>query len=179
MPFEATAVPDRRQDAGSWKLHAARGGTTRRASIGGVHCKRSPSSWAVQHPSFVPRQPKGSVVPRSRQAAWKSPVGALVASAAIGRAEGAIDYGVSSGCHTWSGLLKEAGVHAALGLGEGIGQEFIPVFGEAEGDHAALTGWWSSLTAVPYHGGNTRFWPSHACRLPAEEFGARLASLRC
>lgn len=74
------------------------------------------------------------------------PIGAVGVASAIGGAEGALDYSVSAECHTWSGLGQEIGKHALIGGGEGIADEFVPLFEPSDGEHVVPTNWWQTLS---------------------------------
>jgi hypothetical protein len=75
-------------------------------------------------------------------AGFDIPVGSLLGAASINGAEGVVDYAVSGGCHSWTGLQREVGIRGLIGLGEGAAEEFVPLFQPGEGTHAIPTNWW-------------------------------------
>jgi hypothetical protein len=75
-------------------------------------------------------------------ASYELPVGSLLGAVGINEAEGAFDYAVSGGCHSWAGLLEEVGNHGLFGLGEGTVEEYVPPFQPAGGAHAVPVNWW-------------------------------------
>ena len=70
------------------------------------------------------------------------PVGSLLGAIGLNEAEGAFDYAVSGGCHSWAGLENDVGEHGLFGLGEGVLEEFVPFLQPAEGAHAIPASWW-------------------------------------
>lgn len=70
------------------------------------------------------------------------PVGSLLGAIGLNEAEGAFDYAVSGGCHSWAGLENDVGEHGLFGLGEGVLEEFVPFLQPAEGAHATPASWW-------------------------------------
>jgi RHS repeat-associated protein len=75
-------------------------------------------------------------------ASYELPVGSLLGAVGINEAEGAVDYAVSGGCHSWAGLEAEVGSHGLFGLGEGVLEEYVPLFQPDEGAHAVPVNWW-------------------------------------
>ena len=73
------------------------------------------------------------------------PAGTLVASAAIGGAEGLLHYSTDAGCHTAEGYLTAGGESAALGFAEGGVDEFLPWLSGPTGTHTAPAGWIDTL----------------------------------
>jgi hypothetical protein len=70
------------------------------------------------------------------------PVGSLLGAIGINEAEGALDYAVSGGCHSWAGLEEAVGERGLFGLGEGMLEEFVPFPEPDEGAHAIPVNWW-------------------------------------
>jgi RHS repeat-associated protein len=81
------------------------------------------------------------------------PLGPIVVSMGVNEAEGAFDYLTAGGCQpkTMNGLMTEVGEHGLVGLGEGVGEEFVPFLQPAEGEHAIPTNWlatWAEFSPV-------------------------------
>jgi RHS repeat-associated protein len=75
---------------------------------------------------------------------FEFPLGSLLGATAINEFEGALDYAISGGCHTWAGLAQEVQDRGREGLGEGALEEFVPLFSPSEGEHAVPTNWWET-----------------------------------
>jgi RHS repeat-associated protein len=73
---------------------------------------------------------------------YELPLGSLLGAVGINAAEGALDYAVSGGCQSWTGLGVAVGEHALFGLGEGAVEELAPTLEPSDGAHAIPTNWW-------------------------------------
>jgi RHS repeat-associated protein len=78
----------------------------------------------------------------SGETALQIPAGSFIGGEAIDLAEGALDYGLSAGCHSWSGLMEETEQEGLKSLGEGAADEFVPFLRPSEGEHAVPANWW-------------------------------------
>jgi len=81
-------------------------------------------------------------------AGYELPVGSLFGALAFNEAEGAFDYAVSGGCHSWTGLEEAVGSRGLLGLGEGVLDEYVPLIQPDEGAHAIPLNWWHTWSQL-------------------------------